>query len=243
MRRLLAPFLTTTISLGLLHAACDSSSGSSSSGSFDASPSGSFDAGGTSSGDATTSGSSSGGSTSSTSSSGGSTSSSSSSGSSGSDAGNDAAVDAGAPGTIASPAKAAVQKDFVGGGDQAFMPDGTEDGTISARIVGPVDGLILVTTDGAGIPAGGQQWDTIVLDDALPDIGTGFTTGSQTWCLGVDDAMGNKLNDANGRINLGAGAHDVTLTAAPSGFFNAGQAFRLYARTGGNWIAGPVFTW
>jgi hypothetical protein len=152
--------------------------------------------------------------------------------------------DAGAPGTIATSKSAADQVDLVGPGDQNVTPDGRTDGTIAMRVVGPIDGLILVTTNAEGTPAGGQQWDTIVQDDPLPDIGSPFSVGAQTWLLATYEGA-TMLNGSDGRIVVPEGIHDLTLAASPSGFFTAGQHFRLHARRLGSqeWYAGPVFTW
>lgn len=172
----------------------------------------------------------------------------------------DAAVDAGAsdaaliddsaasadaaPGTLTTSATAATQLDLIGPGDIALTPNGQNDGTISADVVGPITGFILVTTNAAGTPAGGQQWDTISGSETLPNIGSGFNgAGSATWILGVFEGT-TMLNDVNGNVSLTAGAHSLTLVAAPSGYFTAGQHFRLYARgAGGAWTGGPVFLW
>ncbi|MBK6692117.1 MAG: hypothetical protein IPG50_07925 [Myxococcales bacterium] len=172
----------------------------------------------------------------------------------------DAAVDAGAsdaaliddsaasadaaPGTLTTSATAATQLDLIGPGDIALTPNGQNDGTISAHAVGPITGFILVTTNAAGTPAGGQQWDTITGSETLPNIGSGFNgAGSATWILGVFEGT-TMLNDVNGNVSLTAGAHSLTLVAAPSGYFTAGQYFRLYARgPGGAWTGGPVFLW
>lgn len=159
------------------------------------------------------------------------------------DANPDADVDAGPPGTIPTSGKAVTQQDLVSPGDKGLTGDGSNDGTIVATVVGPVDGLILVTTDSNGNPAGGQQWDTLSGSDALPNIASGFTLGSQTWVLGVFE-NGVLVNDSDARISLGAGVHALTLAASSSGFFNAGQHFRLYVRAiGGSWTGGPTFQW
>ncbi len=227
MRRFFSPFLALVVGLALAHVGCEDSGSSSSTGTFDAGGTGSFDAGTTDATPPETTDAS----------------------VPREDAATvdasppDAGVDAGPPGTIPDSAKAATQVDLVGAGDKNVAADGAVDATIKARLVGPVDGLILVTTNAAGTPAGGQQWDTITGADPLPDIGSPFSSGGQTWVLGVFDANGAKLNDAEGRISLPAGVQDLTLAASDSGYFVAGQSFRLYARSGGTWTAGPVFVW
>jgi hypothetical protein len=135
--------------------------------------------------------------------------------------------------------------DMVGKGDSAVHPDGEPDGTLAASLDGPIDGLILVTTDPSGAPCCHQQWDTIVGQDPLPHIGSGFDgAGESTWVLGVmeKDSM---RNDPTGRIALGPGKHAVLLTASSSGFFHPGQSFRLLVHHPGapEWGSSPVFGW
>jgi hypothetical protein len=135
--------------------------------------------------------------------------------------------------------------DMVGAGDQAVHPDGQPEGTFAASLEGPIDGLILVTTDAAGAPCCGQQWDTIVGQDPLPHIGSGFDgAGSSTWILGVLE-KNHLVNDATGRVLLGPGKHGVLLGGSPSGFFKPGQHFRLLVHHPGapEWNGGPVFLW
>jgi len=135
--------------------------------------------------------------------------------------------------------------DMVGKGDSAVHPDGEPDGTLAASLEGPIDGLILVTTDASGAPCCRQQWDTVVGQDPLPHIGSGFDgTGDSTWVLGVMEK--NMLrNDPTGRIALGPGKHGVLLTASSTGFFHPGQFFRLMVHHPGaaEWGGSPVFGW
>lgn len=161
-----------------------------------------------------------------------------------SDAASDALVDAGPPGNIPTSNVAATQVDLVSPGDVGISPDGTTDGTFEITVSGPIDGVILVTTDAAGNPANGQQWDTLSGADAIPTgLGFAFSSGSQTWVLGVFEG-GVLQNDASGHVSLGAGPHALTLVASSSGYFVTGQHFRLYAHaTGGAWAGGPVVTW
>lgn len=222
MRPSALTLLVVSLALSALHVACDGDEAGSSVGSFDGGATGTFDAGAG----------------------GGSSEDAAPVPTGEPDASADAApVDAGEPGTLPTSRRADTQVDFVGPGDNATTPDGTPDGTMTVTVVGPIDGLILVTTDAAGAPAGGQQWDTLVGADPIPP-GFPFSVGSQTWLVGVYDGT-TKLNDANGRISLPAGPRALTLVASPSGFFTTGQHFRLHARnaTTGTWSAGPVFTW
>jgi hypothetical protein len=135
--------------------------------------------------------------------------------------------------------------DMVGSGDSAVQPDGQPDGTFAASLEGPIDGLILITTDAAGNPCCGQQWDTIVGKDPLPHIGSGFDgTGDATWVLGVLE-KGGLRNDPSGRISLGPGKHGVMLAGSSNGYFKPGQRFRLLVHHPGavDWGGGPVFVW
>jgi hypothetical protein len=135
----------------------------------------------------------------------------------------------------------AVTQDRVQPGDQGLAPDGQPDGELSATGAGAFDALILVTVDANGKPAFGQQWDTLVGQDPIPQ-GYAFQTGAQTWILGVWE-NGVRANDNQGRIALPAGPHTLALFAASSGFFNQGARFRLYGRTNGVWISSNVAPW
>ena len=135
--------------------------------------------------------------------------------------------------------------DMVGKGDSAIYPDGEPDATIAAQLEGPIDGLVLVTTDSSGTPSGHQQWDTVVGQDPLPPIGGGFDgVGGDTWVLGVmeKDVM---RNDPTGRVVLGPGKHSVLLTASSTGSFHAGQFFRVMVHHPGapDWGGSPVVAW
>jgi hypothetical protein len=142
-------------------------------------------------------------------------------------------------------ARAAGTVDLVGPGDQALGPDGSPDGALEAEIEGPIDGLILVTTNAAGVPCCGQQWDTIVGSDPLPNIGGKFNgPGAATWLLGVSE-NGALRNQPSGRVALGDGPHRVIVAGSQSGFFKEGQHFRLYVRRTGSseWTASNVAAW
>ncbi len=135
--------------------------------------------------------------------------------------------------------------DMVGAGDSAVHPDGQPEGTFAASLEGPIDGLILVTTDASGAPCCGQQWDTLVGQDPLPHIGSAFNgVGESTWVLGVMEKK-SLVNDANGRVFLGPGKHAVLIGGSPSGYFKPGQYFRLLVHHpgAGEWNGGPVFVW
>jgi hypothetical protein len=133
----------------------------------------------------------------------------------------------------------------VGSGDAAIGADGRPDGTFDADIEGPIDGLIMVTTDAAGAPCCGQQWDTVVGSDPLPNIGSAFNgAGGATWILGVWE-NGVVRNDPSGRVALGPGPHRVVLAASPSGYFRVGQHLRLYLHPTGapGWTTSNVAMW
>jgi hypothetical protein len=135
--------------------------------------------------------------------------------------------------------------DIVGSGDSAIGPDGRPDGTFDADLEGPIDGLILVTTDAAGAPCCGQQWDTVVGSDPLPNIGSGFNgAGGATLVLGVWE-NGVVRNDPSGRVALGPGPHRVVLAGSPSGYFRVSQHFRLYVHPTGApaWTTSNVAMW
>lgn len=137
----------------------------------------------------------------------------------------------------------AVTKDLVQPGDQGLTPDGQPDGQFTATGSGAFDALVLVTVSANGTPQFGQQWDTLVEQDPIPpQFGFSFSTGAQTWILGVWE-NGARANDAQGRIALGPGAHTLSLYGASSGYFSQGMRFRLWGRANGAWIASNTATW
>lgn len=79
--------------------------------------------------------------------------------------------------------------DRVSPGDEGVWADGEDDGVFVLVVTGPVAGVRLGVTDASGTPLDGVQWDTWGGDHALPaGLGAGFTTGAETWVLGVEDA-------------------------------------------------------
>jgi hypothetical protein len=135
--------------------------------------------------------------------------------------------------------------DKVGVGDQELDPNFFDDGVFALEVNGPIDGIILVTTNGTGQAQGSYQWDTVVLNDPLPDIGTGATIGSNTSILGIWDSSDQRVNDNNGRVSLGPGPH--ALTAYADSFYGglvAGQHYIFWVHVvGGDWASGDVFKW
>lgn len=95
-------------------------------------------------------------------------------------------------------------------GDGPIAGDNNPDGVVTVRVLGALKGVALISVDDAGAPAGGQQWDTFVGEHAVPAGLGGFTTGGETWQLGVVEA--NKtVNQADGSLDLPAGDHALTL--------------------------------
>lgn len=141
--------------------------------------------------------------------------------------------------------------DHVSPADEGVVPDGKEDACFKApALPGNLDGLILVTVDEQGAPCCGQEWDTLIGDEPLPQMqfGLGFGKGAQTWVLGAAtcDKGCPLLNDAKGHLALGgtrANPKAVILYASDSGYFVHGQRFRLFARTPDGWLASTVVTW
>jgi len=134
-----------------------------------------------------------------------------------------------------------VSADRVSAADQGIYPDGQQDGYFAATAVGAFDGLILVTTSNVS-PAFGQQWDTLFLQDPIPQLGFSFSSGDQTWVLGVWE--NNQLvSDSACRVSLSPGAHVLQLVGSSSGYFHSGVEYRLYGRLGGTWIQSNVAVW
>ncbi len=134
-----------------------------------------------------------------------------------------------------------VSADRVSPADQGIYPDGKDDGYFSATAVGAFDALILVTVS-QGQPAYGQQWDTLVLQDPIPPLGFAFSTGDQTWVLGVWE-NGQLVSDSACRIALSPGTHTLQLVGSSSGYFVTGTHYRLYGRLNGTWIMSNVAVW
>ena len=172
--------------------------------------------------------------------------------SAGSDSGGDAGAlgMAGAAGagddalpTIASTVKATTAVDRTGQEFGMPTPDTVDDATVLATIDGAFDALLWVSTDAQGAAdMTSHEWDTVVGPEPLPEIGTSFTVGSETWTLAVLDGT-TLVNDSTGHAALPAGTHDLTLSVAATAKMVTGQHFRIYARHGSTWVAGPVFVW
>ncbi len=163
----------------------------------------------------------------------------------GHDAATDAHVDAEAGADAAAPSLTlsiiGIGADRVSPADQGMVPDGKPDAHFGATAVGAFDALILVTTMN-GQPAGGQQWDTLVQQDPIPPLGFSFTTGANTWVLGVCE-NGQRVNDHPCRVSLAPGTHVLDLVASNSGFFNPGTEYKLYGRLGTAWLSSNVAVW
>lgn len=131
--------------------------------------------------------------------------------------------------------------DLVSIGDQP-VPDGQRDAVFETQVAGPIAGVVLVTVGADGTACCGQQWDTLVRADPVPEqIGTRFATGAETWVLGVE-VDGDWWTAPDGAIeNIPEGCHRLRLVAADSGFFHLGQGFRAYfLRPDGELVAGDV---
>lgn len=105
--------------------------------------------------------------------------------------------------------------DRVAPSDDGMTPDGHPDGVFELEVSGPIAALAVITTDEAGLPAGGQQWDTFVGEESLPEaIGTHYEIGRETWVLGVE-ANGETLNRDDGSLSgIEPGTHRLRLFAS-----------------------------
>lgn len=125
------------------------------------------------------------------------------------------------------------------------VPDGAGDFVFETSIAGPIQALVLVTTDVDGATCCGQQWDTIVGDEPIPaTIGSTYQQGSQTWVLGVE-VDGVLLNTADGSLpSIDAECSTVRLVAGPPPLELDGFTFRAYVvRPDGTAEAGPSATY
>ena len=130
-------------------------------------------------------------------------------------------------------------------GDGSIVADGVMDGAFVVSLHGEIVGLALISTDAAGKPSGGQQWDTYVGTATIPSgVGAGYTVGSSTWQLGVWEGA-QARNASNGSlVPLPLGAHTLQIYGASSGYFVPGRTFRVVAElAGGGVILGPVVTY
>ena len=131
--------------------------------------------------------------------------------------------------------------DRVGRGAEPF-PDGSPDGVFDTIVPGPVSALVLVTVDTAGRTCCGQVWDTLAGATPIPPaIGSSFSTGAETWALGVDvDGLPASAMDGS-LLPIGDGCHTLRIYGADSGFFTPGQPYRLWlVRPDGSVSAGAV---
>jgi len=135
--------------------------------------------------------------------------------------------------------------DRVRTGDGPIVADGAMDGAFVVSLYGEIVGLSLISTDAAGKPAGGQQWDTYVGAATIPTgVGAGYTVGSSTWQLGVwEGTLARNASDGS-LVPLPLGTHTLQLYGASSGYFVTGRTFRVVAElAGGGVILGPVVTY
>lgn len=155
----------------------------------------------------------------------------------------DASLDAGPPTAVGVTAVSALtlNVDLAKPADGAIGTDGQKDGVFDVDVTGPAIALVLIRTDAAGKPSGGQQWDTWVGADAIPgDLGASFSVGSSTYQVAVYEGL-TLLNDANGRLTLSAGAHSLRLAGSNAGSFSAGKYFRVVLQgPDGKLVRGPV---
>jgi hypothetical protein len=141
--------------------------------------------------------------------------------------------------------------DYVSLADEGVYPDGVADGCLKSFFDAPVDGLILVTTDAQGNPCCGQEWDTLVETDMLPQsqFGLLFGAGFQTPVLGIlagPTTSGAKLaNDSKGRLSSPVKGGLLVMT--DTGYFHTGTHLRLYGHVLASeyptWEASNVVTW
>jgi hypothetical protein len=136
--------------------------------------------------------------------------------------------------------------DRVSAGDNAAVPDGFADGVFDLDVTGPVKNIRLaIATDASGVPFDGVQWDTYDLFVRIPlGMDAGFTIGTQTWVLGVEE-NGVFLNPApagfGGIPQLSDGRHLLRLYAAFADWFEANR-FRVDVEFADGSIASGIVT-
>ncbi|MBI4668117.1 MAG: hypothetical protein HY747_02845 [Elusimicrobia bacterium] len=118
--------------------------------------------------------------------------------------------------------------DLVSKRDGGLDADGESDGVFSVTLSGPVDSLILTTSDSDGNPMSGQQWDTLSGSNDIPD-GFQFSYGNTTWILGVQRPDGTIVNLSGGQMPVGTVLPEGTykLYAGNSQYFKPGVTFAL----------------
>jgi hypothetical protein len=137
-----------------------------------------------------------------------------------------------------------LELDLVGSSGDT-VPDGARDYVFETSIAGPIQALVLVTTDVDGATCCGQQWDTLVGDEPIPaTIGSTYQQGAQTWVLGVE-VDGALLNADDGSLpSIEADCSAVRLVAGPPPLELDGFTFRAYVvRPDGTAEAGPSATY
>ncbi len=78
----------------------------------------------------------------------------------------------------------------------APTPDGHPDAALTIQVRGRVNGFVLTICEDTSTNTG-TQWDTVVGQNPLPE-GFQHRLGADTWVLGVVDARGRLLNNADG---------------------------------------------
>lgn len=169
-------------------------------------------------------------------------------------AGCDGATTAGAPPAAAPTARGSVTTkvtsfsvslenlnvDRVGLGAGLLRPDGTRDLAFNATVDGPFDALFVVSTNERGQPGYGLRADTQTNNDEVPpELGGVIDTGKMTIGIGVSDG-GTFINGENGSVRGSAGIHNFTLYIPNTAALRPGSFVRLYVRSNGVLVPGPV---
>jgi hypothetical protein len=132
--------------------------------------------------------------------------------------------------------------DKVGLRDGYQRPDGNRDLAFTTTIQGPVDAIFVVSTNQKGEPGYGLRADTLVGSEEIPsELGGVIDTGKMTVGIGiVESGTAKFLNGESGSIRLGAGVHNLTLYIPNTATLQAGSFVRLYVKSAGALIPGPI---
>ena len=129
-----------------------------------------------------------------------------------------------------SQAMAGGSRDVTSRNDGPIASDGFPDEPFDVIAEGPFVSLLLLSTDSSGRAMGGQQWDTVVGNRAIPrGTKSSYSVGASTSQLAVLESNVYERNTPDGSLRpLGEGRHELRIYASGSGWFKTGRYFRLF---------------
>jgi hypothetical protein len=131
--------------------------------------------------------------------------------------------------------------DKVGSKDGDLAPDGVSDLVYDLDVEGPVEAILLISTDERGEPNGELAADTLVGKETVPEQVAGLgALGKHTAGLGVFE-RGKLLNESDGHLPpLSPGSHALVVHLSTKDIPKSG-AIRVFVRfTDGSLTKGPT---